>query len=135
VKKKLLIGVAAGATVFGGVYGLAASLGLTSDSLGAGSAVVAACQSTSMNASYTSTYNSTTPGYTVTTVTIGSATFPLTSSCYGKAYKVSLTGAGGASLAETTGTTPNTGSPNNFAVTFSGVNAASVTGIAVVISG
>jgi hypothetical protein len=127
--KKLIIGLAAGATVFGGVYGLAASLGLTSDSLGAGQSVVAACQATAMNATYTSAYTATVPGYTVTTVTLTG----LTSTCYSKPYRVTLSGAAGASLAEVTGTTPSTGA--TVPVTFSNVNAASITGVSVVISG
>jgi hypothetical protein len=127
--KKLIIGLAAGATVFGGVYGLAASLGLTSDSLGAGQSVVAACQATTMNATYTSAYSATVPGYTVTTVTLTG----LTSTCYSKPYRVTLSGAAGASLAEVTGTTPSTGA--TVPVTFSSVNAASITGVSVVISG
>lgn len=127
--KKLIVALAGGATVFGGVYGLAASLNLTSDSLGAAQTVVAACQSTAMNATYTSTYSATVPGYTVTTVTLTG----LTSTCYSKAYKVTLSGSGGTSLGEATGTTPSSGT--TVAATFSNVNAASVTGVSVVISG
>lgn len=127
--KKLVVALAGGATVFGGVYGLAASLGLTSDSLGAGQSVVAACQATAMNATYTSTYSASVPGYTVTTVTLTG----LTSTCYSKAYKVTLSGAAGASLGEATGTTPASGT--TVAATFSNVNAALVTGVAAIISG
>jgi hypothetical protein len=129
VKRKLALRIAIVATVFGGVYGLAASLGLTSDSLGAADVVVAACQSGTMNATYQPAYSATQPGYQVATVTITG----LTSSCYSKAYRVTLAGTGGTSLGEATGTTPSTGS--TFVATFSAVNAASVTAIAVVISG
>src|SRR5690349_13303035 len=114
---------------FAGVYGLAASLNLTTDSLGAADTTVAACQAGAMNATYTSTYSATVPGYTVGTVTVTG----LASTCYSKAYKITLSGAAGASLGEATGTTPATGT--SFAATFTGVNAASVTGIGVVISG
>jgi hypothetical protein len=127
--KKLVVALAGGATVFGGVYGLAASLGLTSDSLGAGQSVVAACQATPLNATYASTYSATVPGYTVTTVTLtGMAT-----TCQSKAYKITLSGAAGASLGEATGTTPATGT--TVAATFTNVSANSVTGVAAVISG
>jgi hypothetical protein len=129
VKKRLAIALAGGATIFGGVYGLAASLSLTSDTLGAGQAVVAACQSTAMNATYTSTYSSTTPGYNATTVTLTG----LTSSCYSKAYRVTVSDASNVSLAEATGTTPSTGS--TLIVTLTNDSAASVGGVAVVISG
>ncbi len=115
---------------FGAVYGLAASLNLTSDSLGAGTTAVAACQTGALNATYTSTYSATAPGYTVGTVTVTG----LASTCYSKAYKITLAGAAGASLGEATGTTPATGT--SFAATFSpAVTATSVTAISVVVSG
>lgn len=114
---------------FGSVYGLAASLNLTSDGLGAATTTVAACQSATLNATYTSAYSATTPGYTVGTVTVNG----LAATCYSKAYKVTLAGAAGASLGEATGTTPATGT--SFSATFTSVSAASVTAISVVISG
>ena len=128
--KRALGAIVAGLLMFGAVYGLAASLNLTSDSLGSGTATVAACQSAALNATYTSTYSATAPGYTVGTVTITG----LASTCYSKPYKITLSGAASASLGEATGTTPATGT--SFAATFSpAVAATSVTGISVVISG
>lgn len=54
--------------------------------------------------------------------------------CYSKPYRITLSGAGGASLGEVTGTTPAIGT--SFSATFSpAVSAASVTGISLVISG
>lgn len=129
VKKKIILPVVAAATVFGGVYGLAASLGLTSDSLGAGQAVVAACQATPMNATYTSTYSATTPGYNTTTVTITG----LASGCYGKAYRVTVSDSSNTSLAESTGTAPLSGS--TVTMTLTNASAASIGGVAVVFSG
>jgi hypothetical protein len=128
--KRVFGAIVAGLLMFGGVYGLAASLNLTSDSLGSGTATVAACQAAALNATYTSTYSATAPGYTVGTVTITG----LASTCYSKPYKVTLSGTAGASLGEATGTTPASGT--SFAATFSpAVGAASVIGISVVISG
>lgn len=128
--KRIVAALVAGLITFGGIYGLAASLNLTSDTLGAGTATVAACQAAALNATYTSTYSATAPGYTVGTVTVTG----LASSCYSKPYKITLSGAGNASLGEATGTTPASGT--SFAATFSpAVGAASVTGISVVISG
>jgi hypothetical protein len=121
--------VFAGLLTFGGVYGLAASLNLTTDTLGAAQTVVAACQAGALNATYTSTYAAGTPGYTVGTVTVTG----LAVGCQSKAYKITLSGAANASLGEATGTT---GTGTSFAATFSpAVSAALVTGIAVVISG
>ena len=128
--KRVLAALFAGLITFGGIYGLAASLNLTSDSLGAGNATVAACQAGALNATYTTSYSATAPGYTVGTVTVTG----LAASCYSKAYKITLSGAGNASLGEATGTTPASGT--SFGATFApAVSAASVTGISVVLSG
>ena len=128
--KRVLAAIIAGLITFGAVYGLAASLNLTSDSLGAGTVVVASCQAGALNATYTSTYSAAAPGYTVGTVTVTG----LAATCYTKAYKITLSGAANASLGEATGTTPGVGT--SFAATFSPALAATlVTGISVVISG
>ena len=129
MKRALIIAIA-GVLTFGAVYGFAASLNLTTDSLGAADTTVAACQAGALTATYTSSYSSTVPGYAVGTVTVTG----LASTCYAKAYKITLSGSGNTSLGETTGTTPSSGT--SFAATFSpALNAASITGIGVVISG
>lgn len=129
-KRKLLVVSAVGVAAFGSVYGLAASLGLSSDTLGAGTAVVAACQTTAMNVTYgTATYAPSSYGLTTVTVT------GLTNTCYGKPYKLTLNN-GGTSLGEATGTTPTTTGTTSFTATFpSSISAASITGAAMVISG
>jgi hypothetical protein len=128
--KRVLIATFAGLVTFAGVLGLAASLNLTTDDLGAGTATVAACQAGALNATYTASYSASTPGYTVGSVTVTG----LASTCYAQAYRITLSGSGGASLGEATGTTPSSGT--SFTATFSpAVNASSVTGISVVISG
>ena len=128
--KRILAALVIGVVTFSGVYGLAASLNLTSDSLGADTAAVAACQAGALDATYTSSYSASTPGYTLGTVTVTG----LTASCYGMAYRITLSGAGNASLGELTGTTPSSGT--TFGGTFSpAVDAQLVTGISVVISG
>ena len=115
---------------FGLVFGLAASLNLTSDSLGSATTTVAACQAGALNATYTSAYSATAPGYTVGTVTITG----MAATCFSKPYRVTLSGAAGVSLGEATGTTPGVGT--TIVVTFAPVvNAASITAINVVISG
>ena len=128
--RRVLAALLAGLLTFSVVYGLAASLNLTSDGLGAATTTVAACQATALNATYTSTYSATAPGYTVGTVTVTG----LAATCYSKAYKVTLSGAAGASLGEATGTTPASGT--SFSASFApAVTAASVTAINLVISG
>ncbi len=133
--KRAIASLVIGGAIFGGVYALAASLGVSSSTLGAGNAVVVACQAGTVNVGYTPSYGSASPaGYRATTVTIGNLDTS-TSACGGKDFKVTLTGPSGsdASLGEQTGTTPTTGTSANL--TFSGVNASDVTGVHVTITG
>ena len=128
--KRMVMAVAIGAVVFGGIFGLAANLGVSSDTLGSGTSAVAACQSTAVRVSYTPTYDATaTAGYRATSVTLGD----LAAGCLSKSFKVTLTGAGDASLGEQTGTTPSSGTSHT--VSFSGVAASAVTGVHVTIYG
>ena len=133
--KRTLTAIFAGILVFATVYGFAASLTVTSASLGAGTTAVAACQSTALNATYTPTYQSGLPAYESTTVTVNGLdeTAP---KCGGKAIRVTLTGPGAStvSLGEQTATLA-TGAGTTQAFTFTGVKAADVTGLHVVISG
>ena len=134
--KRTLTAIFAGMLVFATVYGFAASLTVTSASLGAGITAVAACQSTTLNATYTPTYQSVLPGYESTTVTVNGLDETTALKCGGKAIRVTLTGPGAsnASLGEQTATLP-TGALTTQAFTFTGVKAADVTGLHVVISG
>lgn len=128
--KRIFTILSAGALTFGTVYGFAASLNLNTDSLGAAQSVVAACQTGTLTATYSVSYSAAEPGYRVGTVTVNG----LASGCYSKAYKITLSASGDASLGEATGTTPASGT--SFNATFSpAVGAAAVEGIAVVISG
>ena len=128
--KRVLFVLVAGVLTFGTIYGFAASLNLNTDSLGAARTVVAACQAGTMTASYTSTYSATAPGYTVGTVTVTG----LTSTCWTKAYKITLANGSDVSLGEATGTTPASGT--SFTATFTpAVGAAAVAAVNVVISG
>ncbi len=69
---KRIIGAAvAGILAFSGIYALAASLNVSSNTLGAGASVVSSCTADTLTVSYGAlTYSSTIPGYTLTTVTI-----------------------------------------------------------------
>jgi hypothetical protein len=122
--------------VFETVYGFAASLSVNSTSLGAGTSSVAACQSGTLTASYAVTYDGTIPAYKVGVVTV-SGLDTSAGRCAAKSYRVTLSGPGAsnASLAEITGTTPGSGTTFSPDFSSSNVNAASVTGIHVVISG
>lgn len=128
MKKRLAIRLVIIATVFATVFGLADTLNLSAGSLGAAEAVITACQSTALTTAFTSAYSAAQPGYQVTTVTVSG----MATTCQSRPFRITLSGAAGASLGEATGTTPASGT--TFAGTFT-VNAASVTGVAVVISG
>ena len=126
---KLVLAAIVASIVFAGVYGFAASLGLTSSGLGAGNAVVASC-GTGINAAYTTAYSSSLPGYSVSQVNLTS----IPAACLSKAYRIQLTGAAGATVgAEMTGTLPASGTTANIS-TSGNVDASAVTGISVVVS-
>lgn|SRR5437867_470289 len=135
IKRTLLvIGIAT--AVFASVYGLAAALSVNSDTLGAGSTTVAACQSGTVSVSYTSAYSAANPaGYRATDVTLGNLD-TTAGGCGGKAVRVTLTGpaASDASLGEASGTI-TVGGPASMSFTVSGVNASDVTGVHVLIAG
>lgn len=127
--KRYLVPLVAGAVVFGGVTAFAATLNVSSTTLGSGDQTVASCNG-SAAVTYTTAY----------TAVAGSgsykvATSPITTAaaCSGKAYKVTLTGANGTALAERTGSlgTDGTATPD-FGST---IPAASVTGVSVVVAG
>jgi len=128
--KRVFMVLVAGVVTFATVYGFAASLNLNSDSYGAAHTAVAACQSGTLTATYTSSYSASVPGFTTGTVTVTG----LQAGCYNKPFKVELTGASDTSLGESAGTTPSSGT--SFTATFSpAVSAAAVQGVSVVISG
>ena len=126
---KTVLAAVIASIVFAAVYGFAASLGLTSSGLGAGSAVVAAC-GTGINAAYTTTYSASIPGYSVSQVNLSA----IPAACLSKSYRIQLTGAAGVAVgSEMTGTLPASGTTANIS-TAGTPDASLVTGISVVIS-
>lgn len=126
--RRYVTSIVAGVFVFGLSTAFASSLTVTSATLSSGNAGVTSCNA-SAAVSYNTAYASTIPGYKVTTTPVTSAV-----ACASKAYKVTLTGAANASLAERTGTLDASGNATPDFST-SDVSAASVTGVSVVISG
>jgi hypothetical protein len=127
-RTKLVLAAIVAFIVFAGVYGFAASLGLTSSGLGAGNAVVASC-GTGIQVAYTTAYASGIPGYSVSQVNLSS----IPAACQSKSYKIQLTGAAGAAVgAEMSGTLPATATAN--IATSGSPDASLVTGVSVVIS-
>jgi hypothetical protein len=130
-KRKTLFAAVLALTIFGAVYGFAATLNVGANTLSAGNATVASCQVTGTpTGTYTTAYDSTIPGYKVASVIVTGLD---TTNCNGKAISVTLTGAANANLATITGTVPSSG---NLTLTpGSTVSAASVTGVSVAING
>ena len=129
-KKKTLFAFVLALTIFGAVYGFAATLNLNTNQLSAGNATVASCQATTPVASYAVAYDSTLGGYKVGTITVTS----LDAACASKAISVTLTGAAGVNLNTVAGVVPAGGGVQNLTPGAT-VSAALVTGISVAVNG
>jgi hypothetical protein len=129
--KRLLLALAVATVVFGGVYGLASSLNVSSQSLGSGTSAVAACQAGALTVTHATSYESAITAYEVGVVTVSG----VQAGCYSKGFKVALTNAANASLGEVTGTVPASGTSFTADFASSNVPAASATGVHVVIAG
>jgi hypothetical protein len=132
-RKRALLAAAAGLALFSIVFAVAASLNVSSATLGAGTATVASCDTDGVTASYDTAYSVSPIGYKVTTVHVAGIATP---ACDGKAMRVSLVGAGDALLAEQTMTlgTP-AADPSNLTFTGDNVLASLVLKVSVVIAG
>ena len=129
---RLIAAAIAVITVFSTVFAVAASLTVTSSTLGAGTGTVASCDTDGVTTSYTVSYTAAAAGYTVGNVSVAGIA---TTGCDGKVMKVTLVGAADASLAEATVTlaTP-AANPTTLDFSASNVLAANVLKIAVVLS-
>ena len=132
VKRKTVFAIVLALTIFGAVYGFAATLNVGANTLSAGNASVASCQAAGTpTGTYSVAYDTTTAAYKVSGVTVTN----LDTNCAGKSISVTLTGSAGATnLATFTGTVPVGG--GSLALTPSStVAAASVSGVSVAING
>jgi hypothetical protein len=131
-RKRLVLATIVAATVFATVYAVAASLGVTAASLGAGTATTASCDTDGVATSFDTTYSAAAAGYKVTTVHVTGIATP---GCDGRTMKVTLIGAADASLAEVTATlaTP-VADPTNLDFSASNILAAAVLKVSVVIA-
>jgi hypothetical protein len=118
VRRKLVLAAVLGATSFASVYAFAATLNVSSQSLGAGNSVVTSCVPSTIKlaASYTTTYDSTIPGYRVDKVTLTAYTNPVSGTavvtnvpigCANLAVGVDLAQPGNASIADVRTTVPS----------------------------
>jgi len=131
IKRKTLFAFVLALTIFGAVYGFAATLSVGANQLSAGNATVAACQTGQAVGTYGIAYDPTLGGYKVSTVTVTGLD---SANCGGKAISVTLTGLSNTNLATLTGLVPTTGS--TLPLTPSGtIDAQSVTGVSIAING
>jgi hypothetical protein len=130
-RKKTLFALVLALTIFGAVYGFAATLNLGTDQLSAGNATVLSCQTTGTpTGTYSVAYDSSISGYKVSGVTVTG----VDAACATKAISVTLSGTGGTGLATLTGTVPGGGASISL-TPGSVIDAKNVTGVAVAING
>ena len=136
-KQRLVLALVVGLTVFGAVFGFAATLNVGSSALSAGNATVSSCDSDGVNATYALAYDSTLAAYKISNVVVNG----INPACTGKSVTVNLTDASNNSIASatktfTTGTTLSytTGTGGDFAPT-TAIQATSVANVNTVING
>jgi hypothetical protein len=117
----------AGVVVFGAVTAFAAGFTVSSKTVVSGNATVTGCNA-SASVSYTTSWDATVPGYVVATAPITTAV-----GCGTMAYRVTLTGTAGASLAEQTGSLVAGAASPSFAT--NKILASNVIGISVTVTG
>src|SRR5205814_6227458 len=94
MKRKTIFALVLALTIFGAVYGFAATLNVGANTLSAGNASVASCETTGTpTGTYSVAYDTTLAAYKVSGVTVTG----LDAACATKAISVTLTGNSGAS--------------------------------------
>ncbi len=115
MRKRTILALLVGLVVFGSLYAMAASLGgITSDSVGADSAVVASCDTDGVTAAYVTAWDPTDKRYEITSATVGG----VADACDGRTMSVSLTDTSGAQIGTGSLVIPTSGA-TSFAVTMS----------------
>jgi len=133
-KRRLLFASVLALTIFGAVYGFAATLNVGNGVLSAGNATVASCQASGTpTGTYTTAYDTASAQYKVASIIVTGLD---NTGCNGKAVSVTLTGASGATnLGTITGNVPSSGNLTLTPPASPVIPAASVTGISVAING
>lgn len=132
IKRKTIFAVVLALTIFGAVYGFAATLNVGANTLSAGNATVASCQQTGTpTGTYNVGYDTTSKQYTVSSVVVTGLD---ATNCANKTVSVTLTGSNGTAILGSTMT--GTISASSLTLTpGSTISAASVTGVSVAING
>ena len=111
-KRKPILALVIGAVAFSTAVAFAASLTVSSNSLGAGNAAVASCDTDGVSIAYSPSYDAALPGFTVSSVSVSN----IAAGCNGRTLQVDVVGADSASLASGTATISGT----SASVTLSG---------------
>lgn len=128
-QKKTLFALVMALTIFGAVYGFAATLNVGTNQLSAGNATVASCQASGTpTGTYSVAYDASITSYAVSGITVTG----IDAGCNGKTLSATLTGTGGTSLGTVSGAIAGT----SLALTPAAhLDAKNVTGISVAING
>ncbi len=131
-QKKTLFAFVLALTIFGAVYGFAATLNVGTNQLSAGNAAVASCETVGTpTGTYAVAYDSTLPGYKVSLVTVTG----IDAACVGKTVAVQPTGALNVALGAPLTGTAIAGGTLVLPAPASPLSAALVTGLSVAING
>jgi hypothetical protein len=132
IKRKTVFAVVLALTIFGAVYGFAATLNVGANTLSAGNASVASCEQTGTpTGTYTVAYDTASAAYKVGSVVVTGLD---ATNCANKTVSVTLTSASGATILGST----MTGTITAASLTLTPgttISAASVTGVSVAING
>jgi hypothetical protein len=123
MRKRTILALLVSLAVFCSLYVMAASLGgITSDKVGADSAVVASCDTDGVTTAYTTAWDATNKRYSITSVTVGG----VSDTCDGETLSVSLTDSSGAQIGSGSVAIP-TSAATSFAVSMSPTPSAKLT--------
>lgn len=132
MKRRTLVALVLALTVFGVVYGFAATMNVGANPLSAGNATVSSCETSTATGSYTVAYDTTAGTYKISGVSVSG----IDAACAGKTLSATLTNnAGATNLATLTALVPAGGGTVSLGAPASTVTAAAVSGVAVAING
>jgi len=134
MRRRMLFATLLALTMFGAVYGFAATLSVSATALSAGNASLPSCQTGSPTSSYGLTYDSslgTSGGYKVSSVTVSG----LSATCADKTVSVVLTDSSNTELANGNTTIPTGGGSVTISSLTGTADAANVAGVHVAING